>query len=255
MLRRDVIREIVERDRQKKGLAEETVLHDAKELHEAACGYFGTWNTALRYAGVDRRRLDALNAYSRDGVTKELHRLCVYGYNLSAARNMRRDRRLYYAAVQHFGDWTEALEAAGIDSAHVHTTAKPRRHDKQRIIEALQQRHHAGLSFSWGQVCRQNHALATAAKNAYGSWRRALVAAGIQPEPRRAPARRKWNKERVISQIQERHRQHKPLTYTATRRDNGGLICAAKQYFGRWNAALEAAGVVSGEGVDRKEGS
>jgi hypothetical protein len=43
MLRQDVIREIVKRDDQERGLAEELVIEEAKGLHEAACEYFGVW--------------------------------------------------------------------------------------------------------------------------------------------------------------------------------------------------------------------
>jgi len=213
----------------------------------------GFGDTALRYAGFDTRRIKTLHAYSREGVTKEIRRMCLSGYGLSAARNQRRDRRLYRAAIQHFGTWKAALQAAGIDPKHAHLASKPRQLDKQKILQALQQRHQAGQSLCWNEVCLENHAMATAAKHAFGGWCKALVAAGIEPEPRRVTSGRKWDKERVIAQIQERQRQGKPLTYSAVRRDHPGLTQAARRYFGRWRAALEAAGIVSEERVERNE--
>ncbi len=184
MLREDVIREIVKRDRQKEGLAEDDVLHDAKQLHEAACEHFGAWEIALRYAGVGTRRLRGRRSYSRNRVTQAVRKLCITGYNLSAKRNMRRDSGLYRAAIHHFGTWRQALEAAGIDVRHAHLDSKPRQLDRKKILEALRQRHQTGLSMAWREACLENRALATAAKNAFRSWRRALVAAGIVSEER-----------------------------------------------------------------------
>jgi hypothetical protein len=54
MLRQEVIREIVKRADQERGLAEELVIEEDKGLYEAACEYFGAWTTALHYAGIIR---------------------------------------------------------------------------------------------------------------------------------------------------------------------------------------------------------
>ncbi len=54
MLRQDVIREIVKRDDQERGLAEELVIEENKGPYEADAGYFGVWTTALHYAGIIR---------------------------------------------------------------------------------------------------------------------------------------------------------------------------------------------------------
>jgi len=243
MSREDVIRRIVEREMQGHGLTEEAVLQDAPELHQSACALFGTWDTALKYAGVSRRRVRAKRAYTREQVRGKIRKLCLNGYNLTAMHNMRRDHRLYQSARQHFGTWRQALEAAGIDLKHANLSSKPRRLDKQEIIDALRQRHQAGLSLAWNEICLENRVFARAAKNAFRSWRRALAAAGILPEMSQIPHNKKWDKQRIIEMIQERHRQGKPLRYTQVKRDHATLAHAAKTYFGNWSKALAAAGL------------
>ena len=57
MTREDVIRRIVELDLQDQGLSAEFVQRNARQLHAAACEHFGTWDTALQYAGVGVRRV------------------------------------------------------------------------------------------------------------------------------------------------------------------------------------------------------
>jgi len=253
MLRRDVIRAIVERDRERTGLTEEVVLKEARVLYAAACKHFGTWETALRYAGVDFRYLKPRCDYSRDRVLGAIRKLCISGYSLSARHNMRRDRQLYRAALRHFGSWRQALEAAGIDLRHAHINAKPRQHDKKQIIETLQQRHRDGLTLCWSEVCLKNRAVATAAKNTFGSWSKALAAAGIAPEPHRVAFGDRWDKEHIVARIQERQRQGMAVSYVAVNKDHPALVSAARRLFGNWSRALQAAGIASEDGDGRSE--
>jgi hypothetical protein len=251
MSREDVIHRIVEREMRKCPLTEEAVLKEATELHQAACHEFGTWDTALQYAGVNLRRLRAEQGYTRERVIQEMRHLCRNGYNLGAMHNMRRDRRLFEAARRLFGGWKEALCCAGIELRRVNKRSKPRRLDREKILADLLQRHKAEHSMRWTHVCMEDRALATAAKNAFNGWRRALVAAGLLSplEPRLHP--NKWNRQNVIEGIQQRYQEGKCLHYKGVGRDDGGLLYAARRHFGSWNNALVAAGVEPKRGARR----
>ncbi len=56
MSREDVIRRIVERDIQKLDLSEDVIRVELPKLHQDACEFFGTWDTALQYSGISGRR-------------------------------------------------------------------------------------------------------------------------------------------------------------------------------------------------------
>ena len=157
-------------------------MQESPELHAAACEHFGTWSTALKYAGISLRRKSANPAYTPQEVVRILRHLCSNGYNLSAQRNKRRDRRLHESARKHFGSWRDALQAAGINVHYATAPVNSHRFSRSQIIEAIQQRHEAGLSLSWSATCRENRALAVAAKHYFRSWRLALVAAGVAAE-------------------------------------------------------------------------
>lgn len=194
MQREEVIRQVVQRDVEHRSLGEEQVLQESPELHAAACEHFGTWHTALNYAGINLRRVITDHKYTEEDVLRTIRYLCCNGYNLTANHNIRRDRRLYEAARKHFGTWRRALCAAGINMQYVNLPVNPRRFTRPKIIEAIQQRQQAGLSLSWTTVCMENRALANAAKNSFRSWRLALVAAGLRseenppvPAPQRPP--------------------------------------------------------------------
>ena len=79
MTRQDVIRRIVKRELKKQGLTEDVVIREATALHEAACVHFGTWDTALQYAGVNVRCLTVRDEFSADRVARKIRRLCLDG--------------------------------------------------------------------------------------------------------------------------------------------------------------------------------
>jgi hypothetical protein len=196
MQRDEVIRHIVQLDVQRHGLDEEQALQEWPNLYAAACEHFGTWFTALHYAGIDVRRKAKGPKISGEEVLRAIRELCRDGYNLTTDHMLRRDRRLYEAARRHFGTWRRAMIAAGINVQYVHLPARPGRFSKPQIIEALQQRQRAGLSLAWGAVCLDNRVLANAAKNGFRRWRLALEAAGVAPEKSPATKHRESSPEK-----------------------------------------------------------
>jgi hypothetical protein len=244
MSREAVIRRIVERELQGHNLTEEFVLQDVSDLHQAACAHFGTWETALQYAGVDPRRLSAKQGYTSEYVLRRLQCLCRDGYSLKAADCQRRDRRLWEAARRYFGTWRKALEAAGLNLQLAGLNGgRPRRLDREKVMEDLRQWLAAGHSRKWLEICLQNHDLALAVKRACGSWRRAMIAVELIPETKPPTRKTKWTPQRIIECLRLRRQEGKPLHYMALHVDDNPLLCAAKYHFGNWQKALAAAGI------------
>ena len=241
MSREDVIRHIVERDLQRLGLTEESVSREAPDLCAAACEFFGTWDTALQYAGVNERRLVVSDLSNPDLVLRKIRQLCLDGYELSASKNLQRDRELYNAARRHFGSWKNALRTAGMNLEQARPSSRPRNLNRDKIIETLRERHATGLSLSWTVVCLENRVFAVAAKQLFRSWRRALEAAGLASERNATGANRKWDRERILDAIRLRQREGKSMKCTYARKEQGGLVSAARRYFATWDEAVAAA--------------
>ena len=238
MVREDVIRQIVEREARKDGLDEETVSREAPELHSAAGDHFGSWDTALRYAGVVGPGRYATSRCSPASVLRQLRKMCLNGHSLSSQRIMVRDRALFAAARKHFGSWLQALSAVGLDLGNARRFSKARRPSKQQIVQALRERRQQGLSLVWNVACLENRAFAMRAKGVFGSWRRALAAAGLAPAAYLAAGGRVWNKERVVEAIRLRHQEGKSII---ARQNDAALVSAARRYFGSWGEALKEA--------------
>ena len=135
--------------------------------------------------------------------------MCIDGYDMTAQRSMRRDPRFHEAACDRFGSWRLALKEAGVNLAQIRRPRrKPRKLDKDEIIQQIRQRHEAGLPMTRTEVCLDNQAPATAVVGAFGNWGRVLAAAGLGPSAPEAGL--KWTKEKVLAAIRERMRSGKP---------------------------------------------
>jgi hypothetical protein len=104
---------------------------------------------------------------------------------------LREDAGLYRAARRHFGSWEEALARCGADPAEARLR---RRWSRFGVIQTIREQFERGERAGSG-------ALAQAARTAFGSWRQAVLAAGLQPL-RAAPVR--WTRRRVIGTIRRR---------------------------------------------------
>jgi hypothetical protein len=243
-LRKEVICRIVERQMQGSGLIEEIVLQDMPQLHQSACEQFGTWDTALHYAGINRRCLYPRQTYTREQIIRKIRGHCRKALKLTAKCVRRHDYRLQEAACQQFGSWRKALRAAGVNIELAGLgTAKFRRLNRDQFLDALLAWAAAGHSLRWCRVCLENRALAVAARGRFGSWRQALLAAESAVATRPPRIKRKWDQQRIIDHIRRRQQEGKPMHYKAIRRDDGGLLNAARRHFGGWNQALTAAGI------------
>ena len=148
-----VIREIIEREAQNSGLTEELVLQDAPELHRSACEQFGTWDTALKYAGIGVRRLYSREDYSRKCVLQRIRRHHEKGHNPTAAYIRRVDPQLYHAARRYFCRWQRAVRAAGVTTQRSRLQkGKSRRLAVKHVLKAIQKWKADGYSLDWTDV-------------------------------------------------------------------------------------------------------
>jgi hypothetical protein len=118
--------------------------------------------------------------------------------------------------------------------------------DKQRIIKQLKRLSRRGAELSYNALARKEQALVSAAAYHFGSYRRAVEAAGIDyADITRRP---RWTKQLIIRQIKQARRAGEDLHWSAVtqRRDELGKAAFASlqpRLFGRWDRALTAAGL------------
>ena len=153
------------------------VMKNHVRLFSGAQSQFGSWSKALRAAGIAtklapsplgklRALRDALERGSRDVIPQALRLQAAhyFGSLPNAFSALKKDQRV-------FGGWS-----------------------KQKIITVLSRMHRSKGSLAHGKIRRELPALPSAAEAYFGSWGKALYAAGI--DSNLYFVRRKWRKPR-----------------------------------------------------------
>jgi len=112
---------------------------------------------------------------------------------------------------------------------------------RERIIRDILRREAAGLPLNLGGKQAVEPALYQAGSRVFGSWRNAVMAAGIPPE--RAKTKDEWPPSRILATIRSLSRRRRPLHPAELQRRYGHLVQAARRHFGSWAKAAVAAGV------------
>ena len=218
-------RRVIERLRTWRDRTRDTNLAESDpNLAAAARRLFGTLGEAYKAAEIEATP----RRWTQTRVITEIQERYVRG----EPRHIQGlgDIRLANAAKQHFESRAAAVNAAGSPRIPI---AKPlKRWNRAKVIKAIQRATLNGVCLS--DISKSDQGLYNAAKTHFGTWRSALMAAGIPP------SRRQWSEREIVDEIRQRQRDGRSLS--SGHPDNTNLAAAAARYFGSWTAALTAAG-------------
>lgn len=157
-------------------------------------------------------------------------------------RAIRRENSALCSAISyHFGSHQAALRQAGIEPTAV--SQKPR-WTKAAVIRLIKRAKRRGQSLAWSAVIARKDELKPAAMAAirprlFGSWDRALHAAGVDDDGERLVYR--WNKALIAFELRQRFVDGEPVNSAAVRAELSALYAAALRHFGSFDLALRAA--------------
>ncbi len=179
--------------------------------------------------------------WDKPTILASLKKLHKQGADLSYNALAKGQQSLVSAAAYHFGSYRLAVERAGVDYAEV--IRRPR-WTKAGIIRLVKDARRADQPLHWSAVTKRRDELAKAAfaslqPRLFGSWDRALHAAGLDADD--VNRYRKWTRASVVSELKARHRQADPVNSGAVQRDDPGLHAAAVRHFAGYDQALRAA--------------
>jgi len=195
--------------------------HRDFKLRRSAKKHFGGWSKAAKSLGLGG---ETRRTWTDQAVIDGIHLRRASGLDLYTTH--KEDKALFCAAIARFGNWHNAMKAAGIE--------RPvrERWSEARIIERLQEIANANEG---GSVSRADHNLATAATRRFGTIQKALERAGTMSLTKR------WSKEKVVHAIQLRFAEVGPVPMAGLGDKN--LSSVAWKYFGSWGEAVKAAGL------------
>ncbi|HET6251231.1 MAG TPA: hypothetical protein VFE47_26345 [Tepidisphaeraceae bacterium] len=179
--------------------------------------------------------------WDKSEIVKTLKKLHKDGVDLSYNALAATQQSLVSAAAYHFGSYRKAIEKAGIE---YHSVIRRPRWTKAAIIALVKSAKRQGEDLHWSSVTQRRDELGKAAfaslqPRLFGSWDRALTAAGLDADD--VNRYRKWNKETIAFELRARARDHEALNSGALQQDEPGLHAAAVRHFGSYDEALRAA--------------
>lgn len=172
--------------------------------------------------------------WTRKTIIQDIIQREAKGLSLSASRRDGVDPSLYQAAKRVYGSWQEALLAAGIAPERALPSEK---WPPQKILNTIRHLAKRKRPVNIAKISKRYSGLVPAARRVFGSWPKALTAAGVDPAKFSCPA--PWSRERVIEAILTRSLRNEPLGSRTT--EPRALVDAAQKIFGTWGAAKRAA--------------
>jgi hypothetical protein len=214
------------------------------DIWGAAYRQFGSYRNAVEAAGIDyesisRRRFTKWNPQI---IRKELRELFRGGKPMNS-RRLRESRPTLFSAANHwFGSYRAAIEAAGLKYEKIRLE-DPNRWSRENIILELRRLRREGKELHHNAISQHMPELVTAAYRYFGTYRKAVEAAGIDYLKVRIRPQRTWNKKRIISELKELERAGRGLWARSVRTTHPYLPRVAKEHFGSYPAAARAAGI------------
>lgn len=239
-----VLEAIRQRHAEKKPLNYMAVVAEDEPLSGAARRYFGSWRKAIEAAGLDYDQIKKAardqsvilppGTWSRDLIIKKIKERAAAGLPLNPHIVQKEDSRLYSAATSNFGSWGKAVEAAGYDYLEYRKT---RAWTQEKLLGRIREAYNRGADLSDNNVNALAPALYGAASAAFGSWQKAVEAAGLDYNLVSRTVR--WSRTKILSLISDAVKEGRPLSAQAF---PPGFAAAVKDLFGSWEKALEEAG-------------
>jgi hypothetical protein len=174
--------------------------------------------------------------WSREQIIREILRRESAGLPFTVGGEDGVNNALYQASSRIFGSWANAVMAAGI------TPNRAQRHFRwstQRILLIIRALSRRERPLRPGELKQRYRHLMNAARRRFGSWPKAVIAAGIDPQKMRRVA--PWTRERVIEAILKRALNNESLSKRLV--EPRSLADAGTKIFGTWESALWAAGL------------
>jgi hypothetical protein len=179
--------------------------------------------------------------WTAEDVTAEIQKWHQEGKPLYSHFVRKNFQELLAAGIRYHGSWKTAVEAAGIDYDSIR---RYNRWNKERISKTIQSLHAQGvdLSFRSMMLSKYNSMVYAAIRpKHFGSWKAALVAAGLAPEE--IYRYRSWDDDTILEEIRRLKAEGMDISSKTMDETANPLIATARRRFGSWGEAVERAGI------------
>lgn len=168
---------------------------------------FGSWRKAVIAAGLDSALTQNPPKWSKEKIIKSLKERVEHGQSIASWTLEKEDRSLKSGAILHFGNFRNALTAAGFNCKDIEKESRTisfakqginvRFWDSESLIERILDRNKNKQSIYLSDVISEDSSLYVMSKRLFGSWRKAVLAAGLVYKKKPA----KFFGEKIVQQM------------------------------------------------------
>jgi hypothetical protein len=170
---------------------------------------------------------------TEDRLKREILRIRRVGGSLNTKNMIKSHHAIYLNACKAYGSWEKALSRCGIEYDAVRLR---KRWTRTKVLDWITDRDVLDLDLRSGTVKKEEGGVHTAACREFGSWKEALVEAGVRSGDESDPEC--WSTESILAGLQE----YGPgITERELRGKDAELLSRAKRHFGGFFQALRAA--------------
>jgi hypothetical protein len=219
-----------------------------KPLWAVAQREFGSYRRAVEAAGIKYETISRSHAprWNKSLIKKELRRIHAHGEAMNSRAIRQSHSQLFAATLHWFGSYRAAIEATGLNYEKIRVQ-DPHRWNRQAITDEIRRLHREKKPLHHSAVGRDCPEMVTAAYRYFGTYRKAVEAAGLDYLKVRVRPLRTWNKKRVIAELKSLHHKQGGMWMRSVRKSNPYLPRVASAYFGSYNTAARAAGIQAGD--------
>jgi hypothetical protein len=209
-------------------------------LCAAALRYFGGWPAAVKAAGCVYPPPGGPWKWTRDRILKEIRARARQGASIRRGHIFEELPGLVESACLLFGDWRATVREAGFEDR---LPPLGRHWTRQELCQLLREVRKERETVTYAVLAKIDRpglvCPVTSVQRHFGTLSRARMAAGL---PAREWRSRIWNRSRVLDVVRSRVKKGLPIGLGSVQDKMGGLVTAAKRYFGDWRATVAAAG-------------
>lgn len=183
--------------------------------------------------------------WTKKSVVKQISALYRDGAKLNSRHARKYYQSLYNGANRYCGGWRKAIEMAGIKYTTIRGKAGSKKTwTKKKVVSAIQALYAARLPLNYRAVVTAAEPLMGAAIRRFGSWSKAIAAAGFEYSLIQKKKLRKWSKAQIVIEIIARNEAGLSIKGADVKEQDEGLYIAARRHFGKngWAHARVSAG-------------
>src|SRR5262245_59769053 len=197
-------------------------------LYDQGVWIFGDWDKALQAAGFDPEKMRMSQFWDQQKIIKKLLHMRDRNLPLYARYVLKNHAALFSSSRREFGSWNNALRAASITKQLPRKLHKSRLGTLRSLRDVVETRPKAVISA----------VLRSQAVYYFGSLRNALAV--LKTDERLLSG---WSKQKIVTTLLRMERAKMSLSSSKAHYETPALESAARNYFGSWRNALQAAGI------------